>query len=117
MAKYKIGWMPGDGVGRETMNACKPVLDAIGLNAEFVHLDIGWDYWCAEGDALPERTVEGLRQVDAALFGAITSKPKAEAEAELAPQLRGKGLTYRSPIVRMRQEFDQFTNMRPWRLL
>ncbi|KAA3607302.1 MAG: isocitrate/isopropylmalate dehydrogenase family protein [Planctomycetota bacterium] len=113
MAKYKIGWMPGDGVGVEVMEAAKIVLDAIGLDAEYRHLDIGWEFWCKEGDALPDRTVEGLKEVDAALFGAITSKPKEEAQAELAPELQGKGLSYRSPIVRMRQLFDLYTNLRP----
>jgi len=115
MTKHKIGWMPGDGVGQEVMEATKPVLDAVGLDASYKHLDIGWDYWCQEGDALPDRTLAGLREVDAALFGAITSKPKAEAEAELAPELQGKGLIYRSPIVRMRQIFDLYTNLRPCR--
>jgi isocitrate/isopropylmalate dehydrogenase len=113
MAKHKIGWMPGDGVGQEVMVATKMVLDAVGLEADYTHLEIGWDYWCQEGDALPERTLEGLRNVDAALFGAITSKPKAESEAELVPELQGKGLIYRSPIVRMRQIFDLYSNTRP----
>jgi 3-isopropylmalate dehydrogenase len=54
-----------------------------------------------------------LKSVDCALFGAITSKPKEEAEVELAPNLRGKGLVYRSPIVRLRQLFDLYTNLRP----
>ncbi|MBL7007439.1 MAG: isocitrate/isopropylmalate dehydrogenase family protein [Planctomycetes bacterium] len=115
MAKHKIGWMPGDGVGNEVMDATRTVLDAVGFEAEYVPLDIGWDYWCQEGDALPERTLAGLRACDAALFGAITSKPKAEAQAELAPELQGKGLVYRSPIVRMRQIFDLYTNQRPCR--
>jgi 3-isopropylmalate dehydrogenase len=44
---------------------------------------------------------------------AITSKPKQEAEAELAPELQGKGLVYRSPIVRLRQYFDLYVNLRP----
>ncbi len=113
MAKHKIGWMPGDGVGNEVMAATRTVLDAVGLDAEYTHLDIGWDFWCSEGDALPERTVEGLKACDAALFGAITSKPKAEAEAELAPEFQGKGMVYRSPIVRMRQTFDLYSNCRP----
>jgi len=30
--------------------------------------DIGWEFWCKEGDALPERTVTLLKDVDAALF-------------------------------------------------
>jgi 3-isopropylmalate dehydrogenase len=51
--------------------------------------------------------------VDAALFGAITSLPKEEAEAALVPELRGTGKVYRSPIVRLRQEFNLRTNLRP----
>ena len=51
--------------------------------------------------------------MDAALFGAITSKPVKAAEAELAPELRGKGLVYRSPIVRMRQLFELYVCLRP----
>jgi 3-isopropylmalate dehydrogenase len=54
-----------------------------------------------------------LQETDCCLFGAITSKPKAEAETELAPELRGKGLSYVSPIVRLRQEFNLRTNLRP----
>jgi len=66
---------------------------------------------------LPERSLAALRDVKVALFGAITSKPGAEAEAELVPELRGKGLVYRSPIVRLRQEFRLAVNLRPARSL
>ncbi len=110
---YRIAWMPGDGIGVEVMQAARVVLDAIGLDAEYVQADIGWEFWCKEGDALPARTIEILKSTDCALFGAITSKPKEEADAELAPDLRGKGLVYRSPIVRLRQMFDLYTNLRP----
>jgi 3-isopropylmalate dehydrogenase len=47
------------------------------------------------------------------MFGAITSKPAKAAEAELSTGLRGKGLVYRSPIVRMRQLFDLYNCFRP----
>lgn len=113
MAKYRIAWMPGDGIGNDVMEAARIVLDAMDFDAEYVHADIGWEFWCTEGDALPQRTLETLGSVDAALFGAITSKPKEEAQAELAPELQGKGLTYASPIVRLRQHFDLRTNLRP----
>ncbi len=113
MAKYKIAWLPGDGIGIEVLEAAKIVLDKLQLDAEYIHGDIGWEFWCSEGDALPERTLDLLRNVDAAMFGAITSKPVKAAEAELAPELRGKGLIYRSPIVRMRQLFDLYTCLRP----
>ena len=113
MATYGIAWLPGDGVGVDVLDATRIVLDRLDFDAEYLPGDIGWDFWCREGDALPARTVDLLKNVDAALFGAITSKPVKAAAAELAPELRDKGLTYRSPIVRMRQMFDLYTCLRP----
>lgn len=113
MSKYKIAWLPGDGVGVDVLDAVKIVLDNIKLDAEYIHGDIGWEFWCREGDAFPKRTIELLNNVDAALFGAITSKPVRTAQAELIPELQNKGLTYRSPIVRMRQLFDLYICLRP----
>jgi 3-isopropylmalate dehydrogenase len=105
--------MPGDGIGTEVMAAARIVLDRLDLEAEYVPADIGWEFWCSEGDPLPERTIEALKTCTCGLFGAITSKPKEEAAKELAPALQGKGLSYRSPIVRLRQHFDLYTNLRP----
>jgi len=113
MSKYRIAWLPGDGIGNDVMEAARLALDAVELEAEYIHGDIGWDFWCREGDAFPSRTIELLKNVDAALFGAITSKPVKAAEAELVPELKGRGLTYRSPIVRMRQLFDLYVCLRP----
>ena len=113
MSRYKIAWLPGDGVGVDVMDATRIVLDRLKFDAEYIHGDIGWEFWCSEGDALPARTIELLKHVDAALFGAITSKPVKAAEAELVPSLRGTGLIYRSPIVRMRQLFDLYICLRP----
>ena len=115
MAKYKIAYLPGDGVGPEVLQAARIVLDAVGFDAEYVHGDVGWEFWCKEGNPLPDRTIEILKNTDACLFGAITSKPKDEAEKELAPELRGKGYTYFSPIVAIRQLFDLYANVRPCR--
>ena len=113
MAKYKIAWMPGDGVGQDVMEAARLVLDAMKFDAEYIPADIGWDFWCREGDPLPARTIEILKKTDCALFGAITSKPTGEAAEELDPSLRDKGLVYFSPIVRLRQLFNLHTNLRP----
>jgi 3-isopropylmalate dehydrogenase len=115
MAKYKVAWMPGDGVGNDVMEAAKIVLDALKFNAEYIPADIGWEFWRTEANPLPDRTVNILRNSDCALFGAITSKPKEEAENELIPELRGKGHVYSSPIVGLRQKFNLHTNLRPCR--
>ncbi|HEY89355.1 MAG TPA: isocitrate/isopropylmalate dehydrogenase family protein [Thermoflexia bacterium] len=113
MTKYKIALMPGDGIGKDVMDAAEIVLEKLALDAEYVHADIGWEFWCKEGEPFPQRTVDLLKTCDCALFAAITSKPKEEAEAELIPELQGQGLIYRSPIVRLRQQFDLYTNLRP----
>jgi len=113
MPKYKIAILPGDGVGKDVVEATMIVLDKVGLDAQYVYGGIGWEFWCAEGNPLPARTLKLLRETDACLFGAITSKPKEEADLELQPALRGKGLSYFSPIVRLRQEFDLYQNLRP----
>lgn len=113
MAKYSIAWLQGDGIGRDVMDAARIVLNRLSLDAEYIPGDVGWEFWCSEGDGLPARTIELLKNTDCTLFGAITSKPKEEAERELAPELRDKGLVYYSPIVRIRQLLDLHTNMRP----
>jgi isocitrate/isopropylmalate dehydrogenase len=113
MSKYRIAWLPGDGIGVDVMEAARIVLDSLQLDAEYVDADIGWEFWCNEGNPLPDRTIEILKTCTCGLFGAITSKPKDEAAKELIPDLQGKGLVYRSPIVRLRQLFDLYTNLRP----
>jgi isocitrate dehydrogenase (NAD+) len=113
MAKYRVVTMPGDGIGNQVLPQALRVLEAVGFDAEYIHADIGWDCWCREGNALPQRTIDLLAKHRLGLFGAITSKPKKQAEAELAPELRGKGYSYFSPIVTMRQKFNLDTCIRP----
>ncbi|MFH1194469.1 MAG: isocitrate/isopropylmalate family dehydrogenase [bacterium] len=105
--------MPGDGIGKVVLPEAIRVLDAAGFKAEYVHGDIGWDFWCSEGNALPQRTIDLLAHHKIGLFGAITSKPKDDAARELAPELQGKGLVYFSPIVGMRQHFNLDICIRP----
>jgi len=113
MAKHKIAVLPGDGVGRDVVEAAMMVLNKLAVDAEYIYGEIGWEFWRKEGNALPDRTIKMLKETDCCLFGAITSKPKGDAASELDPSLRGKGLSYFSPIVRLRQEFDLYTNLRP----
>ena len=113
MPKHTIVTMPGDGIGNQVLPQALRVLEAAGFEADYVHADIGWECWRKEGNALPERTVELLGKHKVGLFGAITSKPKKEAEAELDPALKGRGYQYFSPIVSMRQIFNLDVCMRP----
>src|SRR3954453_17349944 len=113
MAKHTIVTMPGDGIGNQVLPEALRVLKAVEFDAEYIHADIGWKCWCRQGNALPQRTVDLLAKHKLGLFGAITSKPKKQAEAELSPELRGKGYSYFIPIVTMRQRFHLDTCIRP----
>ncbi len=105
--------MPGDGIGKVVLPESIRLMEAAGFTANYVHGDIGWEYWKTEGNALPQRTIDLLAEHKIGLFGAITSKPKDAAAEELAPELRNKGYVYSSPIVGLRQHFNLDISIRP----
>jgi len=113
MSKRTIVTLPGDGIGAIVLQQSLRVLDAAGFSADYVHGDIGWEFWCKEGNPLPVRTIDLIKKHKIALFGAITSKPIDEAKSELDPGLQGKGFTYSSPIVGLRQLFNLDICVRP----
>ncbi len=115
MDKRKIVALPGDGIGSIVLEQAIRVLTASGFNAEYIYGDIGWEFWCNEGNPLPDRTIDLIEQHKIALFGAITSKPKDEAASELHSTLQDKGLVYSSPIVGLRQHFNLDICLRPCR--
>ena len=107
--------MPGDGIGKVVLDETIRVLDAAGFESNYVEGDIGWEFWCNEGNPLPQRTLDLIAEYKIGLFGAITSKPKDEAFEELSPSLKDKGLVYSSPIVGLRQHFGLDICLRPCR--
>ena len=113
MSARTIVALPGDGIGKTVLEQAVRVLNASGFNARYIYGDIGWEFWKKEGNPLPERTLDLIAEHKIALFGAITSKPNDEAKAELDPSLQGKGFTYSSPIVGLRQHFDLDICVRP----
>ena len=115
MSKRTIVTLPGDGIGVVILDQAIRVLTAAGFEADYVHGDIGWEFWCKEGNPLPKRTIDLIEKYKIALFGAITSKPIDEAKAELSLELQSKGFTYSSPIVGLRQFFNLDICIRPCR--
>ena len=115
MEKHNIVCLPGDGIGKVVLEESVRVLDAAGFEADYVEGDIGWEFWCTEGNPLPQRTLDLIAEHKIGLFGAITSKPKDEAFEELAPELQEKRLVYSSPIVGLRQHFGLDICLRPCR--
>jgi len=115
MNRRTIVALPGDGIGRVVLEETIRLLEHAGFQADYVEGDIGWEFWKSEGNPLPDRTIALLEKHKIGLFGAITSKPKDAAAAELSPALKDKGLVYSSPIVGLRQHFDLDICIRPCR--
>jgi len=113
MRNRTIVALPGDGIGSVVLEEAIRVLDNAGFEASYVEGDIGWEFWKREGNPLPERTIALLEKHKTGLFGAITSKPKDAAAAELDPALAGSGFVYSSPIVGLRQHFNLDICIRP----
>ena len=113
--KRTIVAIPGDGIGKVVLDETIRVLDVSGFEANYVEGDIGWEFWCSEGNPLPQRTLDLIEEHKIGLFGAITSKPKDEAFNELSMELKEKRLVYSSPIVGLRQHFGLDICLRPCR--
>jgi homoisocitrate dehydrogenase len=74
---------------------------SFGLKFEFTDLDAGFETFQKTGVALPDRTVDVLKNnCDGALFGAVSS-----------PTTRVQG--YSSPIVALRKNLQLYANVRP----
>lgn len=96
----RICIIPGDGVGQEVIPAAQRVLEALKLNLEFTRADAGFEHFQKTGDAIPNATLEIVKQCDATMFGATSS-----------PMTRVEG--YRSPILALRKALDLYANLRP----
>lgn len=113
MNTKKVLVLPGDGIGKEVCDAALPVLTALRIPLELDHGEIGWECWRKGGNPVPEETWQQIERADAVLLGAITSKPKQQAEAELPPELQGRAHKYVSPVIQLRQRLGLFANVRP----
>src|SRR5579864_3523967 len=113
MSEHTVVTMPGDGIGNQVLPESLRVLKAVSFYADYIYADIGWGCWCKQGHPFPDRTIELLTKNKIRLFCALTSKPNKAAQAELKPELRGKGYVYYSPIVTMRQKFNLEICQRP----
>ncbi|WP_296881444.1 isocitrate/isopropylmalate family dehydrogenase [uncultured Methanobrevibacter sp.] len=92
--KYQIAIVPGDGIGKEVMEATIFVLDSLGIDFDYVYGDAGDECLEKTGTALPGETLDIIRNADACLFGAA-------------------GETAADVIVKIRQEMKMFANLRP----
>jgi 3-isopropylmalate dehydrogenase len=109
MAKtYNISIIKGDGIGPEIVDEAIKVLNAVGQK-----FDITFDYkeylmggiaYDKTGDPLPQETIDGVKNSDACLFGAIGGPKWDNLPREKRPE---------SGLLRFRKNMGVFANLRP----
>ena len=103
MARHTIVLIPGDGIGPEVTSATRRVLEAAGLDVQWVELPAGATA-VEHGykDVLPQETLAAIRTHKVALKGPVTTPV---------------GTGFRSVNVQLRQALDLYAAVRPVRNL
>lgn len=105
---YKIAVIGGDGTGpevvAEALKVLKTAATKFGLSFEFTDLAYDGTRYLKTGEILSDEELNGLRDYDAILFGAI-------GHPDIKP-----GILERGVLLKMRFELDQYINLRPVKL-
>ena len=108
MKTYKIGSLPGDGIGPEVAAEGLKVLQAIsdidGFGYEIVDYPYSGEHYLKTKELVPDRMIEEWKTLDAVFLGAI-GHPDVEP-----------GLVERSVILGLRFGLDLYVNLRPIKL-
>lgn len=110
MKTYKIGCIPGDGIGKEVIPAGQQVLEVLAQKLgsfTFAFTSFGWggDYYREHGVMMPADGLKDLRDKDALLFGSA-------GDPHIPDHITLWGLR-----LKICQGFDQYANVRPTRIL
>jgi len=105
---YRIGVIKGDGIGPEIVEEAIKVLDAVsvaeGFNISYEEFLLGGAAIDATGVPLPDETVQGVKRMDAVLFGAIGGPKWDNLERHLRPE---------SGLLALRKSMGTYSNLRP----
>lgn len=94
--------IPGDGIGQEVLPSAVRVLEKLLPGLEVTEAEAGWECFQRQGQSVPERTLQQMRECGAGLFGAVSS-PSQQVDG------------YRSAILTLRQRLQLNVNLRPVR--
>jgi 3-isopropylmalate dehydrogenase len=108
MIEYNISIIKGDGIGPEIVNEAIKVLDKV---SEVCDIKFNYSYYLmggcaydAVGNPLPQETIDGVKNSNACLFGAIGGEKWDNLPRELRPE---------SGLLRFRKELGVYANLRP----
>ena len=110
MKTYSIALIPGDGIGKDVIDAAWQVVETVAKRANFALCGKSFPWSCAfykqTGAMMPADGIETLRSFDAILLGAVGWPEQVPDSVSL------HGL-----LLPIRKAFVQYANIRPHRLL
>lgn len=110
MKTYKIAVIPGDGIGKEVVEAALlPIRAAVakyGVGLSETPFDWSCETYLKTGRMMPEDGIETLRRFDAILLGAVGW-----------PKMVPDNVSLHGLLLPIRKQFDLYANIRPHRLL
>jgi 3-isopropylmalate dehydrogenase len=111
MRTFRIAVFPGDGIGREVMAQCLPLLDDVqsrvgGFELAFEEHEAGADVYRNTGVALPPTAIQAAEAADAILLGAMG-----------LPSVRYPNGTEIAPQLELRERFNLYAGVRPIRVI
>jgi len=105
---YRIGVIPGDGIGPEVSREALKVLSAVSsrcnIKYELIEYPFGGEYYLSKNEVLPDGIIEELKGLSAIFLGAV-------GHPDVPPGVLEKGL-----LLKIRFSLDQYINLRPIKL-
>jgi len=89
---YTICRIPGDGIGRDVMDAASFVLNRMGLGLDWADGEAGWATWEKYGASLSSTAGEALQNAACVLYGAAITRPAVR--------------NYVSPLIEIRRRLE-----------
>jgi 3-isopropylmalate dehydrogenase len=106
--KYRVAWLPGDGIGREVTHEALRVItrvsQAFGFDVLYHEYQAGGVAIDHHGTALPDSTLSACLASDAVLLGALGGPPWDGVQGDRRPE---------AGLLRLRKELGVFANLRP----
>ena len=110
--EYKVGVIPGDGIGPEIVTEAKKVLDQIGKTYGHVfryeEILMGGCSIDATGEPLTDAAIASAKASDAVLMGSIGGNTSTSPWYQLPPEKRPE-----AGLLKLRKALNLFANLRP----
>ena len=103
---HRIAVIGGDYIGPEVVAEGLKVMRAAGVDLDVREFRLGAQRWKDDGEVLSDETLDEIRSFDAVFMGALGGSP-GEVPA---------GIIERGIILKVRFDFDQYINLRPFLL-